>query len=47
MMSNALGGRREGRVIVGVWGMMVEVCNGRSQDEGEAVSGEGVNRSMG
>ncbi len=28
-------------------GMMVEACNGRSLDEGEAVSGEGKNRSMG
>ncbi len=40
-------GRGEDRMIVGVWGMEEEACNGRSLDEGEAVSREGKNRSRG
>ncbi len=46
-MSNALEEWREDRMIVGVWGMTVEACNVRSLEEGEAVSGEGENRSLG
>ncbi len=40
-------GGGEDRMIVGVWGMVVEACKGRSLDEGEAVSREGKNRSRG